>query len=51
MTKNFYGSRSIEEQCDSGFIYDYDEKTSAKTATIVKSRAGHAREAVVTIKD
>jgi len=37
----FYGSRAIEEQCDSGFIYSKD------AIRIVKNRAGYAREDIV----
>ena len=38
MPLSFYGSRAIEEQCDSGFIYKEDK------VTIVKSRAGLRRD-------
>jgi RecA-family ATPase len=34
---SFYGSRAIEEQCDSGFMYSENE------VEIVKSRLGYSR--------
>ncbi len=45
MPLSFYGSRAIEEQCDSGFIY------SDKSVTVVKNRAGLRREEVVSLED
>ena len=39
--QSFYGSRAIEEQSDSAFIYDKDK------VKIVKSRSGYARDEVV----
>lgn len=43
MPKSFYGSRSIEEQCDSGFIYEQTK------VNIVKSRSGYARDSEIKI--
>lgn len=40
---SFYGSRAIEEQCDSGFIFEKDE------ARIVKNRAGHQRDKLIAL--
>jgi len=45
--QHFYGSRAIEEQCDSAFIFN---RTGNKmTAQIVKSRAGLSRDAIIDI--
>lgn len=41
------GARAIEEQCDSGFIFKRDG--SNMSAQIIKSRAGHARDSLITI--
>jgi len=41
--QSFYGSRAIEEQCDSAFIYN---KNSVE---IVKSRNSYARDEIVEI--
>jgi RecA-family ATPase len=41
--QSFYGSRAIEEQCDSAFIYNKD------TVEIVKSRNNYARDEIVKI--
>ncbi len=38
MPTSFYGSRAIEEQCDSGFIFEGNK------IRIVKNRAGHQRD-------
>ena len=43
MPSSFYGSRAIEEQCDSGFIFEGDQ------VRIVKNRAGHQRDKIVHI--
>lgn len=43
MPLSFYGSRAIEEQCDSGFIYDEN------SVRIVKSRAGYRRDETVSL--
>ncbi len=45
MPLSFYGSRAIEEQCDSGFIY------SENSVTIVKNRAGLRREEIVSLEN
>ncbi len=42
MPTSFYGSRAIEEQCDSGFIFESDKYR------IVKNRAGHVRDKIIT---
>ena len=41
MPSSFYGSRAVEEQCDSGWILEKGE------ARIVKSRHGHVRDSIV----
>ncbi len=43
MPTSFYGSRAIEEQCDSGFIFENN------IARIVKNRAGHQRDKIIDI--
>ena len=42
MLSSFYGSRCIEEQCDSGFIYSCVEGNSS--VRIVKSRTGYTTD-------
>ena len=43
--EHFYGSRAIEEQCDSGFIFQ------GKTATIIKNRLGLPRGHIEQIQE
>lgn len=47
--QHFYGARALEEQCDSGFIYDRDVVKKKVTALIVKSRAGLSKDSIVEI--
>jgi len=39
------GSRAIEEQCDSAFIYEEDQ------IEVVKNRAGHQRDKIIDISE
>lgn len=47
MPMSFYGARAIEEQCDSGFIYE----STNHIAKVVKNRAGHFRDKEISMLD
>jgi predicted ATP-dependent serine protease len=47
---SLYGSRAIEEQSDSAFLLDRDEKTKNVIAKVVKNRAGLLRDVDVILE-